>query len=433
MSVFTEHPEYTKAKPRYKLIRDIINNDAMCHIRSPEPDNPGSARNLQYKQDAVLTNFTNLTSEGLTGLIFRKKLRVSLPESINYLLEDTTGTGINIYQSSQHGVQETLQVGRYGFLTDYYADGGRAYIKPYCAENIRNWKVKQVRGVVVLSLLVLYEEVIDESQGIFSQSCFKQYRVLRLDENNLYVQDLYDRDGKHVVTYEIYDFYGQRLDYIPFRFVGSQNNDWTVDKQPLYDLAVLNRSHYQNSADQEESVWINGQPYLVIDPGDVSPEDFKEANGNNVAFGSRKMLILGPGGSPVLLQASPNTLVASVMQSKLEQAAKIGARLIEEAGGRETAEGVKVRYGSQHSILYTLTSNYEWGFIKAIQDVCRFMGADPGSVKYRLNKEFYEDTADPQIIAQQMLGLERGVVSVDEIRDYEKRTGVLLEDTNPEE
>lgn len=425
MTVYTQHPDYIKAAPRYKLIRDIINNDAMCHIRSPEPDNPTSARNIQYKQDAVLTNFTNLTSEGLTGLIFRKKLKLSVPNGLNYILEDTTGTGINIYQFSQHATQETIQVGRYGLLTDYYEQGQKAYIKPYCAENIINWKTRYVNGRVLLSLLVLCEYSIVDTDDIFSQTCAKEYRVLALDENNLYVQHLYNYKGDYQETYEIYDYYGQRLDYIPFVFIGSQNNDWEVDKQPLYDLAILNKSHYQNSADQEESVWINGQPYLVVDPGEMSQEDFMATNPGGIAYGSRKVLITGPGGKPVLIQASPNTLVASVMESKLIQAAKIGARLIEPSGGRETAEAARIRYSSQASVLYTLANNVEWAVTKALKSLCQFMGEDPNKIKYTLNKDFYDDAADPLILAQQMIGLENGVVSREEIRAYEEKTGVL--------
>lgn len=432
MSVSTLHPEYIKAAPRYKLIRDVINNDAICHLRNPEPDDPASLRNIQYKRDGVLTNFTNLTCEGLTGLIFRKKLKISLPEELSYLLEDITGTGINLYQFSQHAASELIQVGRYGLLIDFYNDGGKAYIKPYCAESIINWKTKVVNGVVKLSLLTLREQVLVSTDDMFCQDTKTQYRVLFLNEENKYIQCVYDEYEELIEQSDITDYQGNPLDYIPFVFIGAENNDWDVDKQPLYDLASINVAHYRNSCDYEESIYINGQPYLVIDPGDTSEEQFKEANPSGIAYGSRKVLILGAGGKPTLLQANPNQLVAQAMNEKLDQAAKIGARLIEASGGRETAEAARIRYGAQHSALYTLTSNMTWGVIKALKVVCQFMGSDESQINFVLNKDFYEDTADPQLIAQQIMLLEKGVVSAEEIRDYETKTGVLKDETDSE-
>jgi hypothetical protein len=428
MSVSTLHPCYIKVAPRYKLIRDIINNDAMCHLRNPEPDDPYSQRNIQYKKDGVLTNFTNLTREGLTGLIFRKKLKLSLPEELNYLIDDITGTGINIYQFSQHTASELIQLGRYGLLVDFYNEGGKAYIKPYCAESILNWKTRVINGVTKLSLLTLREYVPVITDDVFCQDTQVQYRVLMLDNNNQYVQYIFNEDEELIESYEITDYKGSRLLDIPFVFLGSENNDWEVDKQPLYDLAVLNRGHYSNSCDYEESIFICGQPYLTVDPGECSREEFEEANPNGIAYGSRKALVLGAGGNATLLQANEKQLPAQAMREKLDEAAKIGARLIEPSGGRETAEAARIRYGAQHSALYTLTSNMTWGVIKALKLVCLFMGANPEQVNYVLNKDFYEDTADPNVIAQQIMLLEKGVVSKEEIRDYELKTGVLKEE-----
>jgi hypothetical protein len=435
VGVITEHPEYIKVAPRYKLIRSIIANDAKCFLRSPEPDDPSSKRNVQYKEDGILTNFTNLTCEGLTGLIFRKKLRLALPSQIDYLIQNCTGSGINIYQFSQHTASELLQVGRQGLLVDFYDEGGKAYIKPYCAEAIKNWKTKVVDGEVVYSLITLCEQVLVDSDDPFNQTTKTQYRVLRLSDDNIYYQEIYDVHQQKqtlIKTIDVKDYNGAFFNRIPFIFLGSQNNDENIDQQPLYDLAVLNLGHYRNSCDYEESIFICGQPYLTVDIGDTSQKEFDIANPNGIAYGSRKALILGTGGKATLLQASEKQLPAQAMREKLEEAARIGARLIEAAGGRETAEAARIRYGSQHSALYTLTSNMGWGITKALQIVCQFMGADPNSIKYILNKDFYEDTADPNLIAQQMIMLENGVITREEIRDYAIKTGVLKDNTDSE-
>jgi hypothetical protein len=421
MPVSSQHPEYIKALPRYKLIRAIINNDAKDYIRTPDADDVD--RTKQYKEDAILTNFTKLTCEGLTGLVFRKELEVSLPSQLGYLLSDTTGSGINLYQFAQHTTYETLQTGRYGLLVDFHNDGEKAYIKPYRAETILNWKTAQINGVVQPYLIVLQEQVLLDSDDEFSQDADIQYRVLRL-EDGVYSQRVYNAAEELVEVIIPTNYEGVPFNYIPFVCIGSENNDLAVDNQPMYDLAVLNLGHYRNSADYEESVFITGQPYLVIDVGETTQEDFNNANPNGVFFGSRRALTVNGGGA-TLLQANPNQLVAQAMNEKLQQAAKVGARLIEEAGGRETAEAAKIRYGSQHSALYTLTSNISWGIEAAVQMVAEFMGVVDDTIEFRLNTHFYDDNADANLLAQQIMLLDRGVISKEDIREYGRRTGFI--------
>ncbi len=425
MPVSEVHPEYRCAQHRYKLIRAIINNDAKCYIRTPDYSDP--VRSQQYKEDAILTNFTKLTCEGLTGLVFRKELELELPPELEYLREDITGSGINATQFSQHTTYETLQLGRYGILVDYHNDGKKAFLKPYIAETIINWKSAEIDGVVQPWLIVLKEEKVLDDEDIFCQKTEVQYRVLILDDAG-YHQEIYNAYEEHVYSVYPKDFNGNPFQSIQFVFIGSENNDWQVDGQPLYDLAILNLGHYRNSADYEESIFINGQPYTVVNVGEASQEEFMQANPGGVAFGSRKALVLATGGSAMLLQANPNQLVAQAMNEKLEQAAKVGARLIEESGGRETAEAAKIRYGSQHSALYTLTSNISWGVESALKMACSFMGANPELVDYELNDEFYEDAADANVLAQLWMGLDRTTVSKEEIRAYMVKVGIPLDE-----
>lgn len=428
--VMTFSPDYSNVLPRWQLVRAIVNNYAENYIRTPDVNN--IARSNQYKKDAILTNFTNLTRVGLVGIVFRKPPTITLPDDMLYLEDDVTGSGINAVQFGQHVVSELLITGRYGFLADYHEDGERAFIKPYSAENITNWKTRVIDGRCVLSLVVLKESVLSDSESIFTQNYNTQYRVLWLDENNIYNQMCYthsNNDEYKLVSQKIpTDYNGNFFNYIPFVFAGSENNDWAVDYQPLYDLSVVNLGHYRNSADYEESIFITGQPYLVVNVGESSEEEFIAANPGGINFGSRKALVVSTGGSAVLLQANPNQLVAQAMREKIEQAASIGARLISPAGGRETAEAAKIRYGSQHSALYTITSNVGWALTKSLKFVAMFMGADPEFCDYELNDEFFDEVADANLLAQQILLMDRGVIAKEDIRDYGRRTGFISAD-----
>lgn len=423
MPVTEQHPEYIKAMPRYKLIRSIVNNDAKCYIRTPDADD--KERSCQYKDDAILTNFTKLTCEGLTGLVFRKAIDYELPLEMEYLIEEATGAGVNLSQASQSITYDTIQTGRFGVLIDFHNDGKRAYLKPYASESIINWKAAEIGGIVQPWLIVLQETIIIDNEDLFSQETKTQFRVLLL-LGGIYYQQIRDEDDNILSSFAVTDFNGDFFNYIPFVFIGSKDNDWNVDNQPLYDLAILNLGHYRNSADQEESGFICGQPYPVICVGESSSEEFLQANLGGVKYGARKGLVLANGGSAQLLQANPNQLIGQMMKDKLQEAAKIGARLIEEAGGRETAEAAKIRYGSQHSALYTLTSNISWGIEKAIKIACRFMGANPDLVVFKLNKDFYDESQDANMIAQMWIGLDKGAVSKEEVRETLTAMGVPL-------
>jgi hypothetical protein len=441
MPVNTKHPEYTNAFPRWSLVRSIVNNDAKNYIL--DVDTKDKLRNQRYREDAVLTNFTSLTKTGLTGLVFRRPPEIKLPSKIKYLEDNVTGTGVNIWQFSQYLVGEVLQTGRMGLLVDYpkveeglsqaYVEefGNAARIKPYSAESIINWKTKTIGNRCVLSLVVLCESVLVGEEDIFDQTHVEQYRVLILNSKNVYEQHTYDKDGNLIGFVVPRDSQGNPFNEIPFVFIGSENNDWVVDNQPLYDLAVLNLAHYKNSADLEESSFICGQPYIVVNPGS-DPASFNDVNPNGIQYGSRKGLVVGEGGSANLLQANPNQLADQLMKRKEEQAAAIGARVIAPAGGRETAEGARIRFGAQNSALYTLTSNISWGVQRALEFVCYFMDENPAGIEYELNNQFYEETADPNLIIAQMQLFDKKLIPGEEIVKYGQRTGFVTDGESPE-
>lgn len=429
--VDTIHPDYKKACERWCLIRDIVNNTAKKRIYCPSTND--DLRNTQYKENAVLTNFTNLTKTGLTGLVFRKAPEVILPPELEYLKEDCTGSGINLIQFAQKQIGELLQTGRNGLLVDYYNDGNIAYLKPYIAETIINWKTKIVNGRCVLSLVVLIEQQLINKDDLFAQDMEIQYRVLLLNNNNIYEQMVFNKNLQPINRITPVNYNRQPFNYIPFVFIGSENNDWEIDPQPLYDMARLNLQHYRNSADYEESIFICGQPFPVFNVGYMSIDEFNIANPGGVEWGSRKGLIVNAEGGGNLLQANPNQLVAQAMKEKLDQAAAIGARLIEQSGGRETAEAAKIRYGSQHSSLYTIALNESWGITTALKMLCEFMNASPDDVYFELNSQFYEEGADPNLIASQIMLLDRGVISKEEIRNYGRLTGLIDQETTDAE
>ncbi len=471
MPVDSQHPDYTKSLKRWAVVRKVVANDASDWIRVVDEND--QVRSKQYRQDAILTNFTALTKNGLTGLVFRRKPKIAIPSNMNYLLLDATGEDLNLLQLNQKIVGEVLETGRHGVLIDYpdvgpmslaqqQISGNVARFKTYPAESIINWKTDIIGSKTFLSLVVLVENVDTLGLDGFAWHSTKQYRVLQL-VNGVYSQCIYQEtsgsagavggsydylsDGipsgyqndtteqgqyKKVAEFTPLKSDGSTWGEIPFMFFGSINNDPKMDVSPLYDLAVLNLGHYRNSADYEESIFICGQPTVFLH-GEASLEEFQSLYPEGIRMGARSGYYLGINGGATLLQPSPNQLADAAMKRKEEQAVAIGARIIAPPGGRETAEAARIRYASQNSSLYLITTNISLGMTKCLEWVAAFMGVESYPVNLVLNDQFYDDAADPNVIAQQIMLLQNSVIGKGEIRDYLRTTGVIDDEITNEE
>lgn len=434
MPVSAQHVEYKASIKRWILVRSIVNNDAKMLIREVDYQDP--LRSQQYRDDAILTNFTRLTKEGLKGLVFRRPATIDVPEQLQYLLEDTTGYNIGLEQFAQEAIGEVLETGKYGILVDYPENPTSdvvARLKPYCAEAIINWRYQEYGSEYKLQMVVLKENVFAKGDDKFDWIPEVQYRVLFLDENGMYNQEVWNQN--EIITTPAFmpsDYKGQPLDEIPFQFIGAETNDATLDTIPLYDLAVVNLGHYRNSADYEESIFVTGQPMVVINLGDHNEQEFRAANPGGIRFGSRSGLIVGAGGSATLVQANANQLAQAAMNDKKSDAASIGARLISPPGGRETAEAARIRFGSQNSALYTVTKNTSLGLEQCFEWAAEFMMEAPVESEIELNNQFYEEDADPNLIASEMMLFDRGLMTGEEVRMNLDKSGIQLGDVEPD-
>lgn len=440
MSVSATHPTYDGHLIRWQTVRDVVTSNVKAYIKDVEKAQD-SARNVRYKDDARFTNFTGRTKNGLVGSAFRKEVEIDLPESIDYLEDDATGNQLSLAKLSQEMVGEVLQAGRYGLLTDFpLADEGddidnlKARFYRYNAESVINWGTSIIDGQFKLSLVTLREVKQFLGDDGFTWVFEKQYRVLRLIDG-VYWQQLYNEAEELVSEHTPTDFNGALWDFIPFVFVGSEDNDVDVDVAPLLDLAQLNIGHLRNSADYEESVHITGQPTLVI-VSEMSQEEFESHNPDGVTIGSRAGLKLGPGGSANMLQASPNQLADEAMRRKEEQAVMIGARLVTPISANETVDAVRVRSASETSVLSLVVANVNAALIQSLQYAQKFMskeGMNSDDIIFKINTEFFDATLDPQALIAQLQLFNNGIIAKQDIRGSMRRAGLLDTDRTDEE
>lgn len=452
MPVNAAHPDFDKWHKTWQLVRDVVKSDAKKYIKDIDITDPDRCK--KYRDDAQFTNFTSRTKAGLVGAVFRREPIISLPDEIQYLLTDATGHRMPLKKLAQECVGELLMAGRYGLLVDYPASDQnlsqaeieqmnlKARIYTYCAESIINWQEKIINGCPVLSLVVLKEEYAELGEDGFEWIKKTQYRVLRLVDG-VYIQQLYDGERLELVSqYTPTDANGNVWEYIPFVFIGSEDNDSDIDPVPLYDLAALNIGHLRNSADYEESIHIVGQPTLVI-TSELSMEQFAAANPNGVLIGSRKGINLGIGGSAQFLQANPNQLADTAMMRKEEQAVMVGARLIVKQLDRETATAAKMRHSGETSILETISNNVEQALEIACAYVAKFMSgaeyeddeSETGieGIDIELNNQFFDKDLDPNFILAQIQLLTNRIIAPSDVRQQLRAYGVINHERTDEE
>lgn len=459
MPVDTQNADYAKNIETWQLVRDCDEGATAIKTRRstrtlysggigsaagtaylPAPNARDGSDDNQVRYDAYrsranFVNFVSHTKEGMLGMVFRKPTEIELPQNIDYLLENANGNGLHLDQMIKDAASDTLLTGRYGLLVDYpqteegltqaqvSTAGLQASLLAYPAESVINWRCEVLNGVKQLTMVVLQEPRIEplDSDPFEVEHCM-YHRVLLLVEG-VYTQRLYDENNK-LVSDDIVPrkSNGSTWDVIPFEFIGSVNNDETSDKAPLYDIAEVNIAHYRNSADYEESSFIVGQPTPVIAGLTQSWADDNFSDG--IELGSRSGLLLPLDANASLLQAAPNQMPERGMELKEDQMVKIGTRIIQDSTGSETAEAAKIRFAGQNSKLGSLIVNVEQGFKKALSWLGEFMGGE-GDITLDINKEFYDATIDPQMLAQAMVLQDRGIIGKTDIRDLLRKGNIL--------
>lgn len=448
--------EYTEALPGWQLVKRCVAGPREVrkydeYLPMPDPLNlsdENRARYEQLKRRAMFLNVTGRTRTGLMGAVFRKTAEVKLPAAINYLLENVSGDGASLEQLCKEATGECLDTGRGGFLVDYpkvqmpegqtsltvaQAAKARAYVHFYPADTIVNWREDVIDGVKRLTLVVLHEKINEPTEDGFEFTAKDQYRALMLIAGR-YIQRVYSEDQQDGEESEPKDKTGKTFDHIPFHFFGAQNNDASIDKAPLEDLAEVNILHYGNSATVEESGFIASQPTLFL-TSDMQPDEFKALNPNGMHIGSRRGYMLGKTGSAIMLQANETQLARELMKDKEDQMLMIGARIVQQGGGAETAEAVRIRYSSDNSVLGTIAGNVSEAIRLALFDAQRFMmdAVDEAGTVFWLNNQFFEEVMDAQGILAQVQLWQQGIIAKRDLRVNLRQAGVIESDRTDED
>lgn len=440
--------------PRYEMIEDCLDGEwaikekKTTYLPKPNPtdtSNANLARYDDYIQRAIFYNVTARTADALVGQIFLRPPEIELPELLSPIEHNANGEGLDIVQLTKEACNYVLPYGRGGMLADYPTTGGmvsrgdimegrvRPTIRFYKPQDIINWETRVIGNETVLTMVVLKEVFEKRDENSFVVSEYEQYRALELLDDgcvrvSIFVYDIDHKDYNREQVYNICDSAGNEFGKIPFTFIGSENNDSTIDRPPLYSMSVLNIGHYRNSADYEESLYFIGQPTLFI--SGVTEDWVKDVWKGTLRLGARGVIPGPPDSDAKLIQASPNSLAKEGMDQKEQQMVAVGAKLIESKSSVERKEKeIQIEAAGDISILTNIAQNVEKAVVSSLEFAAMFVGADIGEIKFNVNKNFDLTSLSAEELRQinEIANSDNPLLSWEERRVVAKRSGLAFQ------
>lgn len=454
MSVNTKHKDYQQNKEIWDLVRDCLRGSnrikemGVKYLPDPKSSSGSnlSAGYANYLLRALFYNVTAVTLQGLVGSVFRKPAKFEMPEEMSYMEDNADGSGLGLDIIAKKAYTDAVSIGRCGLLSDFPVSAEnvtakdvedfnlKGMIQHYPAESIVNWRTKKIGSINVLDLVVLNEKKCIYSND-FTYEEHNMFRVLGLDdENNYYQQEhlqLYDaknKDFSFVVGDVIYPKKsdGTTFNGIPFTFVGSNDNGVCVNKSPMADLAEVNIAHYRNSADNEEMLFITGQPTLVLSGLNSSwiEDQFK----GKIELGAKSVLFLPEGGAAQMMQIMPNQAIKEAMAVKQELMVALGARLISNSNQIESAEAKRLKQGGEASVLSTIAQNVSQAVEKCLKWVAEFNGVDSEEITYHINRDFFDNKIKPEEVKALVELWQQQIIPKSVVRDNLRAGEIINED-----
>lgn len=450
--------EIAKKRKEWTIIKDCLEGEVKIKEKGfeylPYPTtsadscdhNEHDPRYIAYKARANFMNVTRRTVYELLAQVFIKTPIAEVVDNkiMKLLSDNATGNGVSLEQCAKTSLKYALAYAYGGIFVDFpqtdvvsvnqYNEGiYRPTITPYSPFAIRNFRVEDFGAEERLTLVVLQENYWDYDSDGFEVAEKQQLRVLRLDKAGEYVQHIYrgesyTADGKAVgwkkeLEIKPTDLNNKPLREIPFYFIGMENNNPYPDNPIMYDLATLNISHYRNSADYEETMFVAGQATLF-----VSGLETSNNKDPKVKLGVTGGINLKNGGTCGLLQAKSDSGLAESMEKKEKAMAKFGAKFLETDNVAKTAYQVKVENPSQGSILANCADNVSKAYTKALQFAHSLVGLDASSVRFELNTDFEYNRVGTDEQNQVINSWTAGAIAFEEMREVLRRAGVATFD-----
>jgi len=442
MTINFKRPEYEEHLSNWRLVDDMVQSqnlgDYLIKLNPSDTSAENASRNKQYKERASWLGVSGFTLSGLIGTAFGKDPKIELPASLEFMLGNVDGSGVDAAQQMQRVTREVLKKGRAGLFTTFPDTQGQDVsvadmeslkfvptVNVIDAKRIINWDTESIGAEVVLSLVVFTDSIVTR-EG-YKRKSVDARRELAL-ENGVFVDRMWIKTDEIKDEWAVYSEAfptqgnGQPWTRIPFTWVGAVDNNSEIDKAPMLDIAAKNRDHYRNSADHEESVWFCGQaqPWAT----GLTVEVVEQMKAAGLYVGARNMLGLPEGSTFAYAAAPANTMVRQAMLDKVEEMASIGARMIKQGTVAKTATQADGEMSIQHSILSLVAINVEAAYAAALGWAANYMNAD-GDIIVEINREFMNTPITAQDLTAFKDLILGGIVGPDDAHRYLTRHDII--------
>lgn len=373
MPVDSQHTDYAAALPQWRRCKDAASGEDAVHAAGttylPMLADQSQAEYAAYLLRALFYNATGRTVDGLSGMVFRRAPKFTIPAAIEYVEKDVDTAGTPLLAFCEHAVEELLTSGRIGLLADYppvqgirtvaeeQAVGARPYLKLLCAEEVINWKTERINNRQQITLVVIQESYAEQVDQ-FTWNTEPQMRVLRLVEG-VYVVELWRQikvQGTAEKEWQVFQTFtpmmnGKSMAFIPFLFCGPMGVSECVEKSPIQDLVNVNLSHYRSTADYEHGLHFTGlpTPYVTGHTFDTNEK---------MALGSTQVrAFANPQAKVDFLEFKGEGLksLSQRLKEKEEMMAALGARMLgAQKRAAETAETAAIHRSGENGVLASL-------------------------------------------------------------------------------
>jgi len=113
----------------------------------------------------------------------------------------------------------------------------------------------------------------------------------------------------------------------------------------------------------------------------------------------------------------------------------IGAKMIEQRGGNQTAEAARIDAGGESSVLSDLVGNVEEAIQRCIEWAGLFMGVEVSNSKdvFSMNRSFFEEGVDPQMVMAAIQLSDRAVIGKTDLMDVARKAKFIRDSRTDEE
>lgn len=446
MGIEFEREEYKAALPNWKLVDDMVEEtdleDHLLELNPTDKSEDNKARNKAYKERASFLGASGITLQAMIGLAFSKAPKLDIPEGLAYLKKNADGSGVDLQQQMQNATSQVLRKDRAGVFVTFPATNGPvtiadqeaqryiATIHLIDAKRITNWW-----NVTIGAECRLGGVVFNDTETVIEDYEIKPTKIKReiaLEDGILVDRKWHKVDAKWAVLSEAFPRGrdGKSLTFVPFMFIGSQDNTPHMSKPPMLSLARKNRDHYRNSADNEESVWFAGQAQPWASGLDQETVEAWKKEG--IYIGSRRVMALGESGQFGFATADVNTGSRQAMLDKVEEMAAIGARFIQTGSAAKTATQSDNEAIVQHSVLSLISVNVEDAYQQAIEWAAMYQGAS-GNIEVQLNRDFMKPTITVELMREYREWFFAGLLGTTEIHAFGTRAEIIDGEKTAEE